>query len=454
MSPFYKVALTLVLLLVSIGSARAQSSETATTYAPHITQIDTKTFPLIRVYISITDPKGNPLPDDLPVDLFLYEEGNQVSHQVLSTGRAISSVLVLDESGSMDDGEKLQKAKEAAARYIEMADPQHQIALVGFSNTPHTLAKFGSDRGALLAQVGNLSAAGKTALQDGIGVALDLLRSRDGRRVIVVMTDGIENSSRYYSQANGLSRLLQIAKANGVSVYTVGLGKDVNDSYLRRYEETKGTYFFSPSPNQLKSIFEQTINLLAKEVVIEYTTASPDRDGMSPKISVNLKVKDAITNHDGSYTKRGVIPHVRGNHFPYLMLFLFLFIFPTASMWVSRMASVLRLRLRSVERLSETSDVVRKKLRDRNSPDEDDYRFRVGDLVVKCPTRDCPRVYYVRSWRYSECHCICDGHGRYCYVSMFPKWLRNTLDFLSVRHSSDDAGRSFLCRCAGDVDGY
>jgi Ca-activated chloride channel homolog len=454
MSSFYKVELTLVLLLVSIGGARGQSSETGTKYAPHITQIDTKTFPLIRVYISITDQNGNPLPDDLPVDLFLYEEGSQVSHQVLSTGRAISSVLVLDESGSMDDGEKLEKAKEAAARYIEMADPQHEIALVGFSNTPHTVAKFGSDRGAVLAQVGNLSATGRTALQDGIGVALDLLRSRHGRRVIVAMTDGIENSSRYYSQAKGLSRLLQIAKANGVSIYTVGLGKDVNDFYLRRYEETNGTYFFSPSPNELKSIFERTINLLAKEVVIEYTTASPDRDGMSPKISVKLKVKDAITNHEASYTKRGVIPHVRGNHFPYLMLVLLLFILPTASTWVSRLASVIRLRSRSVERLSETSDPVRKKLRDRNSPEEDEYRFKAGDLVVKCPTPDCPRVYYVRSWRYSKCHCVCDGRGRYCYVSVLPKWLRKALDFLSGQHSSDDAGRSFLCRCADDVEGY
>jgi hypothetical protein len=454
MSSFYKVALTLVLVLVSIAGARAQSSGTGLTYAPHITQIDTKTFPLIRVYISITDQNGNPLPDDLPVDLSLYEEGSQVSHQVLSTGRAISSVLVLDESGSMDDGVKLQKAKEAAARYIEMADPQHEIALVGFSNTPHTISRFGNDRAALLTQVWNLSATGRTALQDGIGVALNLLRSRDGRRVIVVMTDGIENSSRIYPQATGLSRLLQISKANGVSIYTVGLGKDVNDVYLRRYEETNGTYFFSPSPDQLKSIFEKTINLLAKEVVIEYTTASPDRDGMSPKITANLKVKDAVTNHVGSYTKKGVIPHVRGNHFPYLMLFLLLFIFPTAATGVSRLASVLRLRSRSVERLSETSDAVRKKLRDRNSPEEDEYRFKAGDLVVKCPTRDCPRVYYVRSWRYSECHCICDGRGRYCYVGVLPKWLRKTLDVLSGQHSSDEGGRSFLCRCAGDVEGY
>lgn len=448
-----EIVLAFVLILLATGTAAAQTSQ-PTQYAPRITQIDTKAFPLIRVYTSITDEKGNPIPDDLPVALSLYEDDRQVSHQVLSTGWEVSSVLVMDESGSMDDGVKLEKAKEAAATYIQMAEPRHQIALVGFSDSPHVRSQFGSERDALLAQVQSLSARGSTALQDGIGVALDLLRGRTGRKVVVVMTDGIENNSRRFSETSGLGRLLRSAKAEGISIYTVGLGKDVNHSYLKRYEETNGAYFFSPTANELKSIFERTIKLLAKEVRIEYTTAKVDRDGMSPKISVSLKVKDDVAVQEGSYTKRGVIPHVRGDHYPYLMLFFLLFVVPKASTAVSRMASILRLRSRSVERLSETSEAVRKRLRDRNSPEEEEYRFKAGDLVVKCPTRECPRVYYVRSWRFSECQCVCDGRGRYCYISVFPQWLRKALDYVSARHSSADAGRSFLCRCEGDVDGY
>jgi VWFA-related protein len=407
---------------------------------------------VIRVYVSVTDDKGNPIPDDQPVDLFLYEDGKEVSHQVLSTGWAVTSVLVLDQSGSMNDPSKIEKAKEAAIRYITAASPQHTVALVVFDDYARIVSKIGTDRSVVTSQVQKVKAHGGTALQDGIGLALDMLRGREGRRLVVALTDGIENSSKKFVGEAGLARLIKTANADGTSVYIVGLGGDVNEAYLRQLEQTGGKYFFSPTPNQLRGIFERTIQLLDKESVIQYTTESADRDGTTRKISVSLKVKDQVTVQQGSYTKTGVIPHVRGDHLPYVLLCLFLLILPGAITVTVEAISIIQFRLSSVERLTETSEAIKKDLRDRNVPDDDEFRFVPGDLMVKCP-KGCPRVYHVGSWRFTDCRCICGGAGRYCFVGLFPDWLRKALDFISGRYKSK-TGRTFLCRCAGDADGY
>jgi VWFA-related protein len=440
-------------VLVLVGFALF-AANVAGQYAPRITKIDKQAFPLIRLYVSVTDEAGNPMPDDQQADLFIYEDGREVWHKNLAEGWEISTVLVLDVSGSMDDVEKLQRAKEAAARYVEMAGPHHQVALVVFNSTGQTLSKFGTARNVLTAQIGRLSARGGTALQDGIGLGLELLHGRTGRKIVVALTDGIENSSKTFPQETGVSRLIAAAKKDGASIYTIGVGQDVNEAYLKRYQETKGEYLFAPSPKQLKAIFERTIKLVTKENLVEYTTVSTDRDGMTAKISVDLRLPNKIVTEESSYTKTGVIPHVRGNHIPYLLLCLLLLVLPTAFTFASGAISVIGMRRNSVERLTEESDPVRKNLKERNAPDEDEYRFKAGDLVVKCPTVGCPRVYYVRSWRFSKCHCICGGQGRCCYASLLPSWLRTALDTISRGHANETSGRSFLCRCEDDPEGF
>src|SRR2546425_2589964 len=103
-------------------------------YVARITQVDTKRFPVIRAYIAITDSQGNPIPDELPVTLTLYENGKVVSNNVLSQGADVYCVLVIDVSTSMEQDEKLTKAKTAAASYVRMAPSSYKIGLVAFSD--------------------------------------------------------------------------------------------------------------------------------------------------------------------------------------------------------------------------------------------------------------------------------------------------------------------------------
>lgn len=431
---------TIISLLSSVPAA-AQ-------YTPKITQIDTKSFPTIRVYVTVADAQGNPIPDNHPIALLLYEDGKLVTQQVLSEGWSVSSVLVLDLSGSMNK-DKLQKAKEAAIRYVDIASPQHQIAVVSFSDTARVIGRFTDSRDVLRSRIRSLTTSGRTALQDGIGAALDLLQDRSGRREIVALTDGLENTSKDYPGETGHARLIRRAQAEQSAVSIIGLGEDVNEAYLKSYEQTNGTYLFSPDASRLRSAFERAITLVEKERVLEYVTANQDLVGTSPQLSVTLAVDGNNSTEETLYTKHGLIPHVRGDHLPYLVLLLLLLYLPGLASVIGFIVSVSMFRSKHMERLQSGSACIGKD--DPNWP-RGEKPFEAGDLVIRCPV--CARPYFITSWRYLKCHCPLGGEGSYCYQKVLPKWVRNTLDFLTEKRKDAKRGRAYLCHCAGDKEGW
>ncbi|MFL6211946.1 MAG: vWA domain-containing protein [Pyrinomonadaceae bacterium] len=411
-----------------------------------ITQVDTGNFPHIRVYVSVTDAAGNPINDEQPVTLNLFENGAPVSKNVLSQGHQVYSVLVLDLSGSMK-GDKLDKAKAAALSYINMAPPSFRIAVVGFADNVRQIAPFSTDKKYLRDSISPLQAAGETALQDGIGKGLNMLRGQPGRRSVIALTDGIENRSRTYSQR----QLIDMGLQDQMTISIIGLGDNVNVSYLKEYERTRGTYLFSPTPFQLAGAFGQVAKLLDKERVIDYVTSNASADGTRNNLSVELAVGNTSQKNDWVYVRPGLIPHVRGEHTPFALLIVLLMIVPSVLVFMRSLLVVHRFRAHHVKRLAPGSEYINKK--DPYYP-PDHRPFGVGDLIVVCP--GSKTTYFVRSWRMLKCKCPrgetnCAGY--FCYQRALPQWLRKMLDRLFEKKQGT-AGRRWLCRCAGDKDGY
>ena len=433
------ILIILHILLLLVKTATAQLTE----YSARITQIDRERFPTIRVYVSITDATGAPIPDNLPIQLTLFEEGEPVSQNILSQGWTLSSVLVLDVSGSMQSDNKIQKAKEAAINYLNMAPQNYRVAVVSFSDTPMILGGFGVDRGILRNRIWSLKADGKTALQDGIALALDLLRSRRDRKAVIALTDGQENNSRLFVGEAGYSGLLQRTALENCSISTIGLGSDVDVKYLRGYQKSGGWYFFSPSADALRSIFEKAVILLEKEKMIEYVTTRSSADGSTKNLKIDLKVGNKKSTDQRQYTSPGVIPHVYGNHIPYLIVIFGLLLAPNTFSMLGYFISVYRFRSVHFKRLLKGSPYIGK--RDPNIG-PGGREFVEGDPVIICPI--CPKSktpHHVRSWRMLKCRCMRDPRhqGSYCYPYRFPRWLRLTLDFLSGERMGE-MGRTWL----------
>jgi uncharacterized protein YegL len=413
-----------------------------------ITQIETFHGNKARVYVSITDAQGNPLPDSERVRLEIREAGRLVASQTVSEGWSVSSVLVLDLSGSMS-GEKLRQAKAAVRRYIELAPAAYRIALVGFSDQASLVSDFETNKSVLFSRLTPLEAHGNTALQDAVAFALDRLKG-DGRHTVLLVTDGRENKSVRFPGAPGEQSVIQAARDKSVTVSVMGLGSDVDRTYLKNFEVTGGTFLEAPRADQLTGLFEKTLGTISKERVVEYDSQlSPD--GLREKLEAHLVSQEPWQPEQSSIDVKqvippGFIPDVKGDLRPYTVGLLLLLAVP--GLWTFSLAvrSVWRFRNMQLKKLPAGSKLT-------GTRDPNGLELLPGSPVVACP--DCSRIHSVRSWRYGRCACMVEplGRGAVCLHRDFPDWLRHSLDKLTGG-STNAQGRVWLCHCAGDKEGY
>ncbi|MCL4393983.1 MAG: VWA domain-containing protein, partial [Chloroflexi bacterium] len=245
-------ALTLVLLAAS--SAGAQAPVEAT-----VTQVDTSHFPQIDVYISVADSAGNPVRSLDPGVFRLAENGRPM--QLTAATRSgeqgpVNTVLLIDRTGSMAFANKMDGAKQAASDFVDRMRPGDKTALVQFDTQVDTLQTLTDDQSALRASIQQIFPRGNTALYDAIAAAGKYFENVSGRKAIIVVTDGMDNSSTL-----NLASLLQQVQNAGYSVYTIGLGAKgagygsqdgIDESTLRQIADTYyGTYAYAPDASQL-----------------------------------------------------------------------------------------------------------------------------------------------------------------------------------------------------------
>ena len=173
---------------------------------------------------------------------------------------AIDFVFVLDESGSMtsNDPSGLRKtaAKQVVDRLAEISDLD-RVGVVSFNSTartriPLTSLVVSSNVDAVKAAIDAVIASGGTNIGAGASLGIDEL-TRDapaGRpRVMILMTDGIGS----YNDA-----IAARAAAEGIVIYTVGLGSGIDEALLRRIATgTGGRYFSAPNAEDLVAAFAE-----------------------------------------------------------------------------------------------------------------------------------------------------------------------------------------------------
>ncbi len=164
----------------------------------------------------------------------------------------ISIFLVLDKSTSML-GEKLAAAKVAAVSFVDIADDTDEMGLVSFSTSASLDQQLTIDKQAVKNKINALIANGWTAIGDGIYRATgELVVYGMDRKIEVLLTDGKETRN-----SNPEGRAAEAAAQN-ITIYAIGLGSDVDETQLRLIANmTGGSYYFSPSSQDLMGIFTQ-----------------------------------------------------------------------------------------------------------------------------------------------------------------------------------------------------
>jgi Ca-activated chloride channel family protein len=190
----------------------------------------------------------------------------KVLNRVLTTWRRdrkpANVLLVLDNSGSMGDENKLEQAKDGLRGFFANAAPQDRIGLMKFSSRPQLLvplAPFGQNRGRLQSAVNSLFPEDDTALFQATAAGLDVVKQKaDTSRInaVVLLTDG-QDTAGGISEGQVLNRLEQEGRAEtgGVKLYTIAYGSDADKELLARFADATGGKPFAGDTSNIDSVY-------------------------------------------------------------------------------------------------------------------------------------------------------------------------------------------------------
>jgi Ca-activated chloride channel homolog len=205
----------------------------------------------------------------------------------------ITVVVMLDTSGSMTL--TLDLLRQAAEQFLIRLLPEDKGKVGAFNDKIQFSSTFTSNRDQLVTEVKNLDYGNGTRLWDAVAASLDELKNVEGRRVILIFTDGDDTSSRI-----GQGTVIDRARAEEVMVYAIGLesnyiggpgGQRVRtrpDAGLRKVaDETGGGYFELKKSSELAPTFTKVAQELHSQYVIGF--APTQLDNRVHKLAVKMK---------------------------------------------------------------------------------------------------------------------------------------------------------------------
>lgn len=203
---------------------------------------------------------------------------SQIVNMIVDNRTSLSISMIMDVSGSMEivtsTGEKRITAANAGGKYFLnnlVIDPARSIVdeaeIIKFSSDIQVVQNFSSDINLLKSKVPTVS-GGSTRIYDAVNVGLDNLLTRriPGRRVIVLLTDGEDNSGYSQTAINSI-----IARANllGVRIYTIGFGvtSTIGRNTLHDLSiNTGGTEYYPLNATELLDVYKRIALDLSKNI--------------------------------------------------------------------------------------------------------------------------------------------------------------------------------------------
>ena len=202
--------LLLTLLLLQAPAQQAASFRVAANY--------------VKVPVTVFDEKGKLL-DDLDRENFeVLDDGEPT--RIINFVRDLAPInvlLLLDSSGSLKD--ELEEIKQAALRFAQSFTRDDQISIISFSDETVLLTPWTNRLGRLRKGLKKLKKGYRTAIYDALGQTIEShLNEVKGRRVIILLTDGLDNESvTPYDQI--LGRLIE----SQITLYIVSRTRLVDD---------------------------------------------------------------------------------------------------------------------------------------------------------------------------------------------------------------------------------
>jgi Ca-activated chloride channel family protein len=250
---------------------------------------------MVQINVTVTDPLNRFVTGLEKQHFKLFED--KVEQQILqfsSEDAPLSIGLVFDTSGSM--GPKLQQSRRAAVEFFKTANPEDEFFLVQFNDRPQLVVPFTTDTEELQNRLAFTQSRGKTALLDGVYLAMNQMKkAHNPRRAILIISDGGDNNSRYTE-----SEVKNAVREADVQIYGIGIFESLGNrgrtpeelagpGLLSQVAELTGGRAYSvENVNELADIAAKIGIELRNQYVLYYTPKNATRDGKYRHVQVKL----------------------------------------------------------------------------------------------------------------------------------------------------------------------
>lgn len=258
---------------------------------------------------------------DLQPEEFVIDDNNE--EQVLVTfGKGdlpFTATLLIDASASMY-GDKLAHATAGAAAFVRGMQRLDQAKVLVYSHQVLNTTPFTSNHDVLITALGGAQASGGTALHDHLYAALKLLEQRQGRRVVILLSDGVDSHS-----VLDMDQTFQKARHSQVLIYWIrlsrqsgGMAPDEPGTKLRSawrgaeeyrdqfsllqqaVEQSGGRIIKVDRPESIESVFVQILQELREQYVLGYYPSEQKNDGSWHRVRVKVKRRGVeVRTHEG-----------------------------------------------------------------------------------------------------------------------------------------------------------
>ena len=312
-----KLVILLLVLAVALPASAQRPQEQTQKPKDDIISVDVN---LVDLLVSVADRKGKFITSLKKEDFRIYEDDKlqTITNFSSETDLPLTIALLVDTSGSIRD--KLRFEQEAAIEffYSTLRRSKDKALVISFDSGVDLLQDFTDNPETLAEAVRKIRAGGGTSLYDAVYLAASEKLSREqGRKVMILITDGDDNSSR-----TTLQETLEMAQKHNVAIYGISTNsaayfgskeQDRGDKTLKRFsEDTGGKPFFPLKIQELAVSFQDIGQELRSQYRIAYRTTNQKPDGTYRRIRIEVSDRNyKAKTRTGYYAPRTTVSSQR-----------------------------------------------------------------------------------------------------------------------------------------------
>jgi Ca-activated chloride channel family protein len=262
---------TLISFLLACAALSAQQAPTQK--QPEGTlKVDVK---LVNVYVTVTDAHGSPVAGLKKENFRLQEDGREQTLSVFDKESALPLSIALAIDTSLSTRHDLPLEQASAKRFARaILRPVDALSVFGFSETVMQSTSYTADMHRIEEGIDHIRLGAATALFDAVYLTSRSLDKRQGRKVLVLITDGGDTISKFtYQEA---ARAAEEAEALVYSIIVVPIessaGRETGgeNALIQLSEDTGGKYYYATSMSQLDDAFRQISDELRTQYLLAY----------------------------------------------------------------------------------------------------------------------------------------------------------------------------------------